>query len=45
MFGGGFIADGHRVFAITFSPDGRECFYTQSLKKYTIMTTREVDGA
>lgn len=30
--------------AITFSPDGRECFFTRSLERPTIMTLKEEGG-
>ena len=43
-FGVGVIDNNERVFAITFSPDGRECFYTYSQKLNAIATTKEVDG-
>jgi hypothetical protein len=44
QFGVGVIDNNERIFAVTFSPDGKECFYTKSLKTNTIMTTREIDG-
>ncbi len=31
--------------AITFSPDGRECFFTRTLTRPTIMTTKEENGS
>jgi len=43
-FGAGIIDNNERVFAITFSPDGKECFYTKSLNTNTIMTTKEING-
>jgi hypothetical protein len=44
IFGEGIIDDNERVFGITFSPDGMECFYTKSFENNTIMTTRVQDG-
>jgi hypothetical protein len=43
-FGVGVIDNNERIFAIAFSPDGRECFYTNSQKLNTIMMTKERDG-
>jgi hypothetical protein len=43
-FGAGIIDNDERVFAITFSPDGKECFYTKSFVTNTIMTTKEING-
>ena len=43
-FGVGVIDNDERVFAITFSPDGKECFYTKSLTTNTIMTAKEING-
>lgn len=45
QFGAGIIDTDERIFAITFSPDGRECFYTKSLATNVIMTTRELGGS
>jgi hypothetical protein len=44
QFGLGMIDDNERVFAISFSPDGKECFYTKSFETNTIMTAKEVNG-
>lgn len=44
IFGAGVIDNNQRVFAITFSPDGKECFYTLSFRTNMIMTTKEIDG-
>lgn len=44
FFGDGIIDNNERVFAITFSPDGLECFYTKSIKNNVIMTTRVEEG-
>ena len=33
-----------REFAITFSPDGKECFFTRSMSNNFIMTAKEVNG-
>jgi hypothetical protein len=44
QFGVGIIDRDERIFAIAFSPDGRECFYTKSFKTNAIMTVREMDG-
>ncbi len=44
QYGVGSIDNDERVFAITFSPDGKECFYTKSLEKNVIMMTKEVNG-
>ncbi|HUU04347.1 MAG TPA: hypothetical protein VMZ49_00580 [Patescibacteria group bacterium] len=44
QFGVGIIDRDERIFAIAFSPDGRECFYTKSFKTNAIMTARETDG-
>jgi len=43
-FGAGIIDNDERVFAITFSPDGKECFYTKTFDDNTIMTTKEENG-
>jgi len=43
-FGAGIIDNDERVFAITFSPDGKECFYTKSSASNTIMTAKEING-
>lgn len=44
QFGVGIIDSNERVFAITFSPDGKECFYTKAIPTNTIMTTKEKNG-
>lgn len=44
QFGVGIIDNEERIFAITFSPDGKECFYTKAIQTNTIMTTKEVSG-
>jgi len=44
LFAYDIIDNGDKVFAITFSPDGKECFYTKSIKTSTIMTTREMNS-
>jgi len=44
QFGVGIIDNDERVFAITFSPDGKECFYTKSFTTNTVITTKEING-
>jgi len=44
QFGAGVIDRDERIFAIAFSPDGKECFYTKSFKTNTIMTAKETAG-
>jgi hypothetical protein len=44
QFGVGIIDNDERVFSITFSPDGKECFYTKAISINTIMTTKEING-
>ena len=44
QFGVGIIDNDERVFSITFSPDGKECFYTKAIPNNTIMTTKEING-
>jgi hypothetical protein len=44
QFGVGIIDNNERTFAITFSPDGKECFYTKAIGTNTIMTTKEING-
>jgi Tol biopolymer transport system component len=45
LFAPGIISrEDTREFAITFSPDGRECFFTRSLTDNFIITTKEVNG-
>jgi len=44
QFGVGIIDNDERVFAITFSPDGKECFFTKAIPNNTIMTTKEING-
>lgn len=44
QFGVGIIDTEERIFAITFSPDGNECFYTKATPTNTIMTTKEING-
>ena len=39
-FAPGIITNRGRVFAITFSPDGRECYYTKSSNTNGIMFTK-----
>ena len=43
LFANGIITT-NRDWAITFSPDGLECFYTRSLDRMTIMTTKVENG-
>ncbi|MCP4728424.1 MAG: hypothetical protein GY863_25530 [bacterium] len=43
-FAPGIITTEGREFAISFSPDGTECFYTKSINTNTIMQTELVDG-
>lgn len=43
-FGDGIIDNDERIFAISFSADGKECFYTKSFNTNTIMTSKEVNG-
>ena len=44
QFGVGIIDNNEHIFAITFSPDGKECFYTKANPTNTIMTTKEING-
>ncbi|MFC1493150.1 TolB family protein, partial [candidate division KSB1 bacterium] len=43
-FAPGVISTSGREFAITFSPDGKECFYTKSLNTNTIMHAKEINN-
>ena len=42
IFAPGIIPE--RSFGITFSPDGKECFFTKRMDNNTIMTTRDSSG-
>jgi hypothetical protein len=44
LFAPGVISTDGREFAISFSPDGLECFFTMSLETNTLMVTREIGG-
>ena len=43
-FAEGVISTTRLDFAINFTPDGKECFFTRDLNTYTIMTCKEVNG-
>ncbi|MCP4727268.1 MAG: hypothetical protein GY863_19685 [bacterium] len=43
-FAQGVISTNGREFAISFSPDGKECFYTKSLNNNTIMHAKEINN-
>lgn len=44
LFADGIVTTNLSELGITFSPDGKECFFTRHVSTQTIMTSKEIDG-